>query len=66
MNQMQLKIVPPSPTVGAEIGGIDLAQPLDGATYEELHRALLKHKVLFFRDQDITQEQAMELSRVLG
>ena len=63
---MQLRIVPLSPTVGAEIGGINLALPLDGATYDELHRALLKHKVIFFRDQDITPDQHIAFARRFG
>ncbi len=41
---------PSHPTIGAEIGGIDLAEPLDDDTFAELHRALLEWKVLFFRD----------------
>jgi taurine dioxygenase len=63
---MQLRIVPLSPTVGAEIGGINLAHPLDDATYDELHRALLKHKVIFFRDQDITPEEHIAFARRFG
>jgi taurine dioxygenase len=66
MTHMQLKIVPLSPTIGAEIGPIDLAQPLDDEMHAELHRALLQHKVLFFRDQDITQEQHIAFARRFG
>ena len=66
MIHMQLKTIPLSPTVGAEIGGIDLTQPLDDPTYDELHRALLKHKVLFFREQDLTQEQHIAFARRFG
>jgi taurine dioxygenase len=36
-----------SPTIGAEISRIDLAQPLDAETRADLHRALLKHKIIF-------------------
>lgn len=46
-----------TPTIGAEITGVDLAQPIDDELHAELHRALLEWKVLFFRDQEITREQ---------
>jgi taurine dioxygenase len=46
-----------SPTIGAVIRGVSLADPVDAELFEELNRALLEWKVLFFRDQDITGEQ---------
>lgn len=55
-----------TPTIGAEIGGIDLREPLDDATYAALRRALLEHKVLFFRDQDITPAQHVAVARRFG
>jgi alpha-ketoglutarate-dependent taurine dioxygenase len=45
------------PRIGAEISGIDLRQPLTQAVRDELYQLLLKHRVLFFRDQFITYEQ---------
>ena len=38
---------------GAEIHGVDLAQPIDDATYLELRGALLEYGAIFFRDQHI-------------
>jgi len=55
-----------TPTIGAEIGDIDLRQPLDETTCLELRRALVQHKVLFFRDQDITPAQHVALARRFG
>ncbi|KMZ12587.1 Alpha-ketoglutarate-dependent taurine dioxygenase [Candidatus Burkholderia humilis] len=55
-----------TPTIGAEIGGIDLRNPLDDATYAAVRRALLKYKVLFFRDQDITPAQHVAIARRFG
>ena len=57
---------PLSPTVGAEIEGISLAEPMDDETYGEVHRALLEYKVIFFRDQDITPEQHVAFARRFG
>ena len=49
-------IRPVTPTVGAELFGIDLARPIDDATFHTIHTALLEHQVIFFRDQDISVE----------
>lgn len=46
-----------SPHLGAEIRGIDLAQPLTPETFEAIHGALMENLVIFFRDQHITMEQ---------
>jgi taurine dioxygenase len=61
----QLEIAPLSPTIGAEIRGVDLAQ-LDDATFKEIHRAHLDWKVIFLRDQDITVEQHVAFARRFG
>ncbi|HEX4292930.1 MAG TPA: TauD/TfdA family dioxygenase [Rhizomicrobium sp.] len=61
-----LTISPLTPTIGAEIGDIDLRQPLDAETQAALHQALLDWKVLFFRDQDITTEQHLAFAGAFG
>src|SRR5699024_3382883 len=45
-----LELRPVTPYIGAEISGVDLAAPTP-AQIDELRRALLERKVLFFRDQ---------------
>ncbi len=40
-------------TLGTEAVGIDLAQPLDEATFAWVARAFAEHPVLVFRDQDL-------------
>lgn len=45
-----LRLEPVTPYIGAEISGVDLAAPTP-AQIDELRRALLDWKVLFFRDQ---------------
>ena len=54
------------PTIGAEISGIDLSQPLTPALRDELRRLLLEHKVIFFRDQPISTEQQIAFAREFG
>ncbi|ORI24025.1 TauD/TfdA family dioxygenase [Rhodococcus sp. 1168] len=48
---------PQTPTIGAEISGIQLGGNLAEEVLAELRRALLEWKVLFFRDQDITRTE---------
>lgn len=54
------------PCLGAEVSGIDLAEPLDDGVIAELTAALAEHEVLIFRDQDITAEQQKALGRRFG
>ena len=53
----RFQLTPLTPTIGAEIAGVRLADPMDDELQAELHRALLEWKVLFFRDQDLTKDQ---------
>ena len=61
-----ITITPKSPTIGAQIDGIDLREDLSTATIDAIRQALLDHKVLFFRDQDITTEQHLAFARRFG
>jgi len=62
----RLAINPLTPTIGAEIEGIDLREELDDDAVAEIRQALLDWKVIFFRDQDITQEQHIAFGRRFG
>lgn len=63
---MTLHITRLEPTIGAEIAGVDLRQPLTAALRDELRQLLLKHKVLFFRDQAINTEQQIAFAKEFG
>lgn len=55
-----------NPTVGAEIGNIDLTKPLPDATLAELKRAFTEFSVLFFRDQQIDHDDHARLAEYFG
>lgn len=53
----ELDITPLQPTIGAEISGVDLSRPITAAQRAAIRAAVLKYKVIFFRDQPLTHEQ---------
>lgn len=59
-------IEPYTPQIGAVIHELDLRQPLDTTTQEELRSALAQYEVLFFRNQDLTAEQHVAFTRTFG
>ncbi len=61
-----IQIRPLTPVIGAEISGIDLRQPLDEAAVATLKEAIHKWRVLFVRDQEITDEQQLAFGRAFG
>ncbi|MET9493715.1 TauD/TfdA family dioxygenase [Streptomyces sp. NPDC006552] len=61
-----VEIVPQAATIGAEVRGVDLARPLRAAVREELNRALLEWKVLFFRGQHLSSAHQRDFARNWG
>lgn len=61
-----IEIRPMTTTIGAEISGVDLAEDLEPRTVAEIRAALLRWKVVFFRDQPISRAQHVALGRHFG
>jgi taurine dioxygenase len=62
-----IKVEPLSCAIGAELTNIDLgAASRDPGLVAEIRALLLKHKVLFFRDQDITRAEHVAFARHFG
>lgn len=61
-----IQVTPLTPTIGAEISGIDLSLPLSTRQFDEIHAALMQHLVIFFRDQHFTIEQHKAFGRLFG
>lgn len=62
----KLTITPLGPHIGAVIADVNLAEPLSQGQFEQLHRALLKYQVLFFRNQPITPRAQRALANRFG
>jgi taurine dioxygenase len=52
--------------VGAEISGIDLAEPLAPPALRTVRQSLAEHGVVFFRDQSLSENQHIALARQFG
>ena len=61
-----LTVTPVSTVLGAEISGLDLTQPLAPEIVAAFRAALLRHKAVFFRDQDISYEDHVRFGRYFG
>ena len=65
MNE-KLNITALGPYIGAQVSNLDLTRPLSDAQFEQLYHALLRHQVLFLRDQAITPHQQRALAARFG
>lgn len=59
-------ITPVSEAIGAEVVGLDLAQPLDPDTFATVRDAFQRHHMLCFRDQVLTDDQMVAFSNQFG
>lgn len=57
---------PIQPTIGAEISGIDLSKPLSGNVFADLELALVNHKVVYARNQTMTDAEQVVLGEMFG
>lgn len=59
-------VSPLTPHIGAEVTGLDLAEPLDDAVLGRLRRAWLDWSVLVFRDQELDRDAHKRFGRAFG
>ena len=56
-----------TPTVGAEIRGVDLREPLSEDVFDEVRSAFLRHQVVFFKEQrTLSPDQQIAFARRFG
>ena len=60
-----ITVSPLTPAIGAEIGNIDLRQ-VSRDEIADIRAALLEYKVVFFRDQTLTQAEHISFAREFG
>src|SRR4051812_15412057 len=62
-----IEVFPLTATIGAELRNVSLARASrDAGLFAEIKELLLQHKVLFFRDQDITRGEHVALAERFG
>jgi len=55
-----------TPVIGAKISGISLNRNLNTETVDKIYKALIRHQVIFFREQNLTPESHVKLAKSLG
>jgi taurine dioxygenase len=61
-----LQITALHPSLGVEVAGVDLSQPIDAPTRQALSHALADHLALVFRDQALTPAQYLAAASAFG
>ena len=52
--------------LGAEVRGLDLKQGMNAATFAAFEAALIEHKVIYLRNQNLTTAEHVAVSRLFG
>jgi len=65
-NYRYIKVHPIAGAIGAEIQGVDLAEPLEGEVVEEIRLAFLDHLAIFFANQELTPHQQLAFAQQFG
>jgi taurine dioxygenase len=66
MRNSRFEVRATSPSIGAEILGVDLSQPLSGDEAAEIRAAFNEHGVIFFRDQVLTPQQHIAFAELFA
>ena len=66
MTYQTIEAHPIAGSLGAEVAGVDLSQPLSNAAAADVRQALWDHKVIFFRDQELTPEDHLRIAGLFG
>jgi taurine dioxygenase len=62
-----MRVEPLTCTIGAELTGVQIADAIhDDGLFAQIRAALLTHRVIFLRDQDITRAQHVAFARRFG
>ena len=63
MNYETITVRPLAGALGAEIGGVDLREPLSNRAWSEIHHAFLDHLAIYVRDQELGPADMLRFAR---
>lgn len=63
---VELEVRPLTRRIGAEVLGVDLSRCLSEPVLGRVKDALIRHQVIFFRDQTLTHDQHKDFGRLFG
>ena len=63
---MPIEVEPMTTAIGAEVRGLNLAAPLDQATFQMIEKAFHEYLVLVFRGQDVPLDRLIDFARRFG
>lgn len=66
LDSASIVIRPLQPTIGAEIEGVDLGRPLTTEQRDAIKAAVLRYKVVFFRDQNLDNARQAAFAEQFG
>jgi alpha-ketoglutarate-dependent 2,4-dichlorophenoxyacetate dioxygenase len=63
---MAITVCPVTPSFAAEIGDVDLSQPIAPSDFQPIRDAFAQYAVLIFPDQHLSQDQHLDFARLFG
>jgi taurine dioxygenase len=63
---MSITVTPLHPALGAAIRGVDMRLPMSPGLFQQVHDAWMKHLVVVFPDQTITDDEHVAFTRHFG
>ena len=66
MEYQSIEVCKLTPSIGAEIFGVDLGSQIGNQQFQAIHQALMENLVIFFRDQKMTAEQHKDFGARFG
>lgn len=66
MGYERINIKPIAGALGAEIEGVNMAEPMGNQVFQEVHDALMEHQVIFLRNQHVSPAEHVAFARRFG
>lgn len=66
MGYERINVKPIAGALGAEIEGVNMAEPMGNQVFQEVHDALMEHQVIFLRNQHVSPGEHVAFARQFG